>query len=148
MGQAQRVTQTLRQMPREIAALMPYHPVDVLAVAPSQSLDALAQRHAGELPAGAYNALAGLGSLGAKGSPGGAALGGYLPFEAGFIKALMALGEHDAYAWRDELMAFFGQRKRQAALDQLASQCHNYSFKCYGEILGKQPQSLAFNAAD
>jgi NTE family protein len=107
--QAQRVTQTLRQMPREIAALMPYRPVEVLAIAPSQSLDALAQRHAGELPAGAYNALAGLGALGAKGSPGGAALASYLLFEAGFIKALMALGEHDAYARRDELMAFFGQ---------------------------------------
>jgi NTE family protein len=107
--QAQRVTQTLRQMPREIAALMPYRPVEVLAIAPSQSLDALAQRYAGELPAGAYNALAGLGALGAKGSPGGAALASYLLFEAGFIKALMALGEHDAYARRDELMAFFGQ---------------------------------------
>ena len=60
------MTQTLRQMPREIAALMPYRPVEVLAIAPSQSLDALAQRHAGELPAGAYNALAGLGALGPK----------------------------------------------------------------------------------
>ena len=106
--QAQRVTQTMRQMPREIAALMPYRPVDVLAISPSQSLDALAQRHADELPAGAYNALAGLGALGAKGSPGGAALASYLLFEPGFVRALMALGERDAYARRDELMAFFG----------------------------------------
>lgn len=105
--QAQRVSKTVRQMPREIAALMPYRPVDILAIAPSQSLDALAQAHASELPAGTYNALAGLGALGAKGSPGGAALASYLLFEPGFVKALMALGEHDAYARKDELIAFF-----------------------------------------
>lgn len=107
--QAQRVTRTIRQVPREVAALMPYRAMDVLAIAPSQSLDALAQAHASELPAATYNALAGLGALGAKGSPGGAALASYLLFEPGFVNALMALGEHDAYARRDELMAFFGQ---------------------------------------
>lgn len=105
--QAQRVSKTVRQMPREIAAIMPYRPVDILAIAPSQSLDALAQAHASELPAGTYNALAGLGALGAKGSPGGAALASYLLFEPGFVKALMALGEHDAYARKDELINFF-----------------------------------------
>ena len=107
--QAQRVSKTVRQMPREIAAVMPYRPVDILAIAPSQSLDALAQAHATELPAGTYNALAGLGALGAKGSPGGAALASYLLFEPGFVKALMALGEHDAYARKDELLAFFSR---------------------------------------
>ncbi|OOG46537.1 patatin-like phospholipase family protein [Polaromonas sp. A23] len=105
--QAQRVSKTLLQMPREIAAVMPYRPVNVLAIAPSQSLDALAQAHAGELPAATYNALAGLGALGAKGSPGGAALASYLLFETGFIKALMALGERDAYAHKSELIDFF-----------------------------------------
>jgi NTE family protein len=105
--QAQRVSKTVRQMPREIAAVMPYRPVDVLAIAPSQSLDALAQAHASELPRGTYNALAGLGALGAKGSPGGAALASYLLFEPGFVKALMALGESDAYARKGELIDFF-----------------------------------------
>lgn len=106
--QAQRVSKTLRQMPREIAAAMPYRPVEVLAIAPSQSLDALAQAHAGELPAATYNTLAGLGALGARGSPSGAALASYLLFEPGFVKALMTLGERDAYARKDELLAFFG----------------------------------------
>lgn len=105
--QAQRVSKTLLQMPREIAAAMPYRPVDVLAIAPSQSLDALAQAHAAELPTATYNALAGLGALGAKGSPGGAALASYILFEPGFIKALMALGEQDAYAKKGELIDFF-----------------------------------------
>ena len=107
--QAQRVNHTMRQLPREIAAVMPYRPVDILSIAPSQSLDALAQVHAGELPASTYNALAGLGALGEKGSPSGAALASYLLFEPGFVKALMALGEHDAYAHKDALLAFFGR---------------------------------------
>ncbi|UUZ72085.1 patatin-like phospholipase family protein [Polaromonas sp. P1(28)-8] len=119
--QAQRVSRTMRQLPREIAALLPYRPVEVLAMAPSQSLDALAQAHASELPTGAYNALAGLGALGAKGSPGGAALASYLLFEPGFVKALMALGEQDAYARKDELLAFSAWR----ALDKSALKCHN-----------------------
>lgn len=106
--QAQRVSNTLRQLPREIAAVMPYRPVDILAIAPTQSLDALAQAHVGELPAATYNALAGLGALGAKGSPGGAALASYLLFEPGFVNALIALGERDACARQDELLAFFG----------------------------------------
>ena len=32
----------LRQLPREIAAVMPYRPVDILAIAPTQSIDTLA----------------------------------------------------------------------------------------------------------
>ncbi|MES2414208.1 MAG: patatin-like phospholipase family protein [Pseudomonadota bacterium] len=106
--QATRVSQTMRKLPPEIAAVMPYRAVDILAMAPSQSLDALAQAHVTELPAATYNALEGLGALGSRGSPGSAALASYLLFEPGFVKALMALGEHDAYARKDELMAFFG----------------------------------------
>jgi NTE family protein len=48
--QAQRVTRTLQQLPREVAAVLPYRSVEVLAIQPSQSLDALAQAHVGELP--------------------------------------------------------------------------------------------------
>lgn len=106
--QATRVSKTMRELPREIAAVMPYRAVDILAMAPSQSLDALAQAHASELPAATYHALEGLGALGSRGSPGGAALSSYLLFEPGFVKALMALGEHDAYARKAELLAFFG----------------------------------------
>lgn len=105
--QAQRVSKTLRQFPHDIASAMPYRPIDVLAIAPSQSLDALAQAHATELPSATYNALAGLGALGDKGSPNGAALASYLLFEPGFVQALIALGEHDARARQDDLLAFF-----------------------------------------
>jgi NTE family protein len=101
--QAQRVTQTLKQLPREVAAVLPYRAVEVLAIQPTQSLDALAQAHAGELPTATRNALGGLGAL--KG--GGAALASYLLFEPGFVQALVQLGEHDAFARKSELLAFF-----------------------------------------
>ena len=105
--QAQRVTQTMRQLPREVALVMPYRPVDIVAISPSQSLDEMAQSHAYELPTAAYNALAGLGAVGSKRSPSGAAIASYLLFEPGFVNALMALGERDAYAHKTELLAFF-----------------------------------------
>ena len=102
--QAQRVTRTLQQLPREIAGVLPYRSVEVLAIQPTQSLDALAQAHAHELPLSVRRALGGLGAL--KG--GGGALASYLLFEPGFVQALIGLGEQDAYARKEELLAFFG----------------------------------------
>ena len=99
--QAQRLTQTLQQLPREVAAVLPYRSVDVMALQPTQSLDALAQRHAGSLPTAVRHALDGLGAR-----RGGGALASYLLFEPGFVQDLMALGEQDAYARKAELMAF------------------------------------------
>lgn len=101
--QAQRVTRTLQQLPREVAGALPYRPIDVLSIQPSQSLDALAHRHTRELPVAVRRALAGLGA--SKG--GGGALASYLLFEPGFVQALIALGEQDAYARKEELLAFF-----------------------------------------
>ncbi len=103
--QAQRLTGTLKQLPREVAAVLPYRSIEVLAIQPSQSLDALAQQHVGELPTSLRNALSGLGTL--KGEGSGGALASYLLFEPGFVQTLMALGEQDAYARKLELLAFF-----------------------------------------
>ena len=102
--QAQRVTRTLKQLPREIAGVLPYRSVEVVAIQPSQSLDAIAQAHTHELPGAVRRALGGLGAL--KG--GGGVIASYLLFEPGFVQKLVALGERDAYARKDELMAFFG----------------------------------------
>jgi len=107
MEQTLRVTKTMRNLPLEISTAMPYSEVDVLAITPTQSLDALAQAHAHELPATTRHALEGLGAL--KG--GGAALASYLLFEPGFTKALMQLGEQDAYARKAEILAFFAEQK-------------------------------------
>jgi NTE family protein len=99
--QAQRFTRTLQQLPREVAGVLPYRSVEVLAIQPTQSLDALAQASLHELPV--RRALGGLNAL-----KGGGALASYLLFEPGFMRALIALGEQDAYARKEELLAFFG----------------------------------------
>ena len=97
--QTARVAETISRLPAEAAAAMAYRPLDVLSIAPSCSLDALAQEHTDELPLGVRRALAALGVL--KGS--GGTLASYLLFEPGFVNALIALGERDALAHRSEL---------------------------------------------
>ena len=101
--QTRRVTQTLKKLPRDAASVLPYRTVDVLSIAPSQSLDALAQQHIKELPAATRNALSGLGVL----NDGGGVLASYLLFEPGFVKTLIAMGENDAYERKAELLTFF-----------------------------------------
>jgi NTE family protein len=126
--QAQRMNHTLGQLPREVAAVMPYRSINVMSLQPSESLDDLALRHVGELPDSARNALAGLGAFGpagrngsseggsagsagsaggSAGSAGAAALTSYLLFEPGFVTALIAMGQRDAYAQKTQLMKFF-----------------------------------------
>lgn len=104
--QAQRVNKTLTRMPDGTAGLLPYKALDILAIQPSQSLDALAQAHVHELPVELRHAFSGLGALDRK-TGGGAALASYLLFEPGFVKALVALGKQDAYARKADLVAFF-----------------------------------------
>ena len=98
--QTQRVNQTIKQMPREVAAAMPYKAIDVLAIAPTRSLDGLAQTHTKELPAVIRDALGALGML--KGS--GGTLASYLLFEPGFVQALIAMGENDAETLKEEML--------------------------------------------
>ncbi|MFM8767258.1 MAG: patatin-like phospholipase family protein, partial [Rubrivivax sp.] len=46
----------------------------------------------------------------------GATLASYLLFEAEYTRELMALGEADALALRDEVIGFFGWGARQAVV--------------------------------
>lgn len=109
--QVQRVNQSIRQLKDHLtehhslglAQSLPFHEVDVLALQPSESLDAMAQAHVHELPGSIHRVLEGLGAL--KGS--GAALSSYLLFEPGFLRALMDLGAKDVNERKAELMAFF-----------------------------------------
>lgn len=106
--QTVRVSQTLARLPPALAEALPYRPVEVLAIQPSVSLDEIALKHVSELPAPTRHTLAGLGTLdtrrGANASA--AALASYLLFEPGFVQALIALGEHDAWRREAELRAF------------------------------------------
>ena len=100
--QAQRVTETLKLLPPEVSAVLPYRPVRVFAMQPSLSLDALALQHVQELPASIRKSLGPLIS-----DSGGASLASYLLFEPGFVNALMQMGQRDAYARAAELLDFF-----------------------------------------
>jgi NTE family protein len=101
--QTRRLARTLNELPREIASVLPYHAIEVLAIQPTQSLDAVARAHVRLLPRAVQHALGGLGAL----RTGGSALASYLLFEPAFVQALVALGEQDAYARKDELLSFF-----------------------------------------
>jgi len=107
--QTQRVTRTLLQLPPPLMGALPYQPVEVLAIQPSSSLDALALTHVSALPAPTRDMLVGLGALstGRTAAGSAAALASYLLFEPTFVQAVMAMGEADANARRDELLAFF-----------------------------------------
>ena len=60
----------------------------------------MAQKFTRELPAVIRDALGALGVL--KGS--GGTLASYLLFEPGFVQSLIAMGEEDAHAQKDELL--------------------------------------------
>ncbi|MEY3116532.1 MAG: hypothetical protein RL629_351, partial [Pseudomonadota bacterium] len=86
--QVQRVNQSIQELKNHlsehhgltVAQSLPFREVEVLAMQPSESLDALAQAHVHELPRPVRRVLEGLGAL--KGS--GAGLASYLLFEPGF----------------------------------------------------------------
>ena len=109
VAQINRVNQSLSRLPDPVRAELPFKSVQVLALQPSASLDALAQEHAHALPKPIIRVLEGLGAL--RGS--GAALASYLLFEPGFIQALMALGQADVHTKADEILAFLSPQPSQ-----------------------------------
>jgi NTE family protein len=125
----QRINHTLSLMAPEARALTTLRPIDVLVIAPSQRVDDIAARHIHRLPVPVRALLRGVGvtAAGAGHEATGTALASYLLFEAGFTRELMALGEADTFARRDEVAAFFGwdragaQRAAAAASSSAAS---------------------------
>ena len=82
-------------------------PIDVLVIAPSQRLDDIAARHLASLPLPVRAMLRGVGvSRPGADDARGAALASYLLFEAPYTRELIALGEADTMARRDEVDAF------------------------------------------
>ncbi len=104
----QRINQTLELIPEEKRQATHLRPVQLLLIAPSQRLDAIAAKHAGALPQTVKSLLKTLGASPNTAQGQGNALVSYLLFESAYTQELMALGEADAQAQREEIHKFFG----------------------------------------
>jgi NTE family protein len=103
----QRINRTLALLSDEARVATPLQPIEALVITPSQRLDDIASRHVDELPAAVRGLLRGVGVRGSGSAAQGAALASYMLFQSGYTRELMALGEQDVAARRDEVLAFF-----------------------------------------
>jgi len=103
-----RINQTLALIPEDKRTSTHLRPVQLLLIAPSQRLDVIAARHAEALPSTVKSLLRTMGASLSKYEGQGNALVSYLLFEAAYTQELLALGEADALAQRDEIHKFFG----------------------------------------
>jgi NTE family protein len=108
-----RINRTLALLPESALADTPLKPIETLVIAPSQRLDDIAARHLGSLPPAVRALLRGVGVSGQGTQARGSALASYLLFEAPYTRELMALGEADTQARRDEVLQFFGWKSAQ-----------------------------------
>lgn len=110
----QRINRTLSLMPPEGRSGAGLRPIDVLVISPSERLDDLAARHFTSLPVPVRSLLRGVGVQGNGTPASGGALASYLLFESSFTRELIALGEADTWARREEVERFFGWNRRSA----------------------------------
>ena len=108
----QRINRTLALLPDSARQDTPLRPLESLVISPSQRIDEIATRHQALLPKAVRALLNGGAAVtpgdGAQAEAGrSAAMASYLLFEAPFTRELMALGETDAMARRDEVLQFF-----------------------------------------
>ena len=104
----QRINQTLSLIPDEKRLHSALRPIELLVIAPSQRLDAVAARHVGDLPRPVRAMLGALGVTTNMADVRGAALASYLLFEQSYTRELMALGRADTLAMRGDVCRFFG----------------------------------------
>lgn len=112
----ERINRTLALLPQEALQATALRPVQALVISPSQRLDDIAGRHQAQLPLPVRTLLRGVGVTGQGRQAQGATLASYLLFEAEYTRELMALGEADALARREEVLQFFGWQEAAGGL--------------------------------
>ncbi|MFY8131005.1 MAG: patatin-like phospholipase family protein [Burkholderiaceae bacterium] len=100
----ERVNKTISLIPPEVRRNSSLREIDVLVIAPSQRIDAIAAKHIEALPRPVRALLGAVGATEVK----GAALASYLLFEKPFTSELIRLGFSDALKRRDDVKRFFG----------------------------------------
>ncbi|HLX24850.1 MAG TPA: patatin-like phospholipase family protein [Usitatibacter sp.] len=111
----ERINRTVALLSAEAAAKSPVKRIEVLVIEPSERIDDIAARHVRKLPSPLRVLLGGIGVRSANGrEASGTALASYLLFEPGFLTELIALGERDALARREDIARFFGWNRQES----------------------------------
>jgi NTE family protein len=102
----QRINRTIEMIPADVLTnnSYPLHRVDFRVISPSEELEQIALKHAGELPRTIRALLYTVGAL----RRSGANLLSYLLFEKSYCRALIQLGYQDTMNRKDDMMAFLG----------------------------------------